>query len=85
MNYRLPMRQKTFVLIMKFFSQFVKIVVYLQQSLNSIQEFADCVYNNLTQFCVEFCKDCMIFQNSKIEFQMLQSKVNEPQRYQNSR
>ena len=70
---------------MKFFSQFVKIVVYLQQSLNSIQEFADCVYNNLTQFCVEFCKDCMIFQNSKIEFQMLQSKVNEPQRYKNSR
>ena len=28
------------------FSRFLKIVVYLQQSLNSIQEFADCVYND---------------------------------------
>ena len=28
-------------------SQFLKIVVYLQQNLNSVQEFADCVYDNL--------------------------------------
>ena len=40
------------------FSQFLKIVVYLQQSLNSIQEFANCVYGNLIQFCGKFCKDC---------------------------
>ena len=29
------------------FSQFLKIVVYLQQSLNSIKKFADCVYGDL--------------------------------------
>ena len=40
------------------FSRFLKIVVYLQQSLNSIQKFADCVYGYLIQFCQEFCKDC---------------------------
>ena len=26
--------------------------------MNSIQEFADCVYGNLIQFCGKFCKDC---------------------------
>ena len=47
------------------FSRFLKIVVYLQQSLNSIQEFADCVYDNLIQFCGEFCKDCDDFSELK--------------------
>ena len=35
------------------FSRFLKIVVYLQQSLNSIQEFADGIYDHLIQFCGE--------------------------------
>ena len=35
------------------FSRFSKIVVYLQQSLNSIQEFADGIYDHLIQFCGE--------------------------------
>ena len=47
------------------FSRFLKIFVYLQQSLNSIQEFADCVYVNLIQFCQEFCKDCNDFSELK--------------------
>ena len=34
-------------------SRFLKIVVYLQQSLNSIQEFADGIYDHLIQFCGE--------------------------------
>ena len=46
------------------FSRFLKIVVYLQQSLNSIQEFADCVYD-LIQFCGEFCKYCDDFSELK--------------------
>ena len=33
------------------FSRFLKTVVYLQQSLNSIQEFADGAYGGLVQFC----------------------------------
>ena len=47
------------------FSRFLKIVVYLQQSLNSIQEFADCVCDNLIQFCEEFCKDWNDFSELK--------------------
>ena len=46
-------------------SRFLKIVVYLQQSLNSIQEFADCIYDDLIQFCGEFCKDCDDFSELK--------------------
>ena len=47
------------------FSRFLKIVVYLQQNLNLIQEFTDCVYNNLIKFCGEFCKDCNDFSELK--------------------
>ena len=47
------------------FSRFLKIVVYLQQSLNSIQEFADCVYDDIIQFCGEICKDCNGFSELK--------------------
>ena len=47
------------------FSRFLEIVVYLQQSLNSIQEFADCIYDDLIQFCGEFCKDCDDFSELK--------------------
>ena len=46
-------------------SRFLKIVVYLQQSLNSIQEFTDCAYDDLIQFCGEFCKDCDDFSKLK--------------------
>ena len=47
------------------FSRFLKTVVYLQQSLNSIQEFADGAYGGLVQFCWEFCKDCDYFSELK--------------------
>ena len=47
------------------FSGFLKIVVYLQQIVNSIQEFADCVYDDLIQFCGEFCKNCDDFSELK--------------------
>ena len=40
-------------------------VVYLQQSMNSIQEFSDCVYDDLIQFCGEFCKNCNDFSELK--------------------
>ena len=43
------------------FSRFLKIAVYLQQSLNSIQEFADGIYDHLFQFC----KDCNDFSEFK--------------------
>ena len=33
--------------------------------MNSIQEFGDCVYDDLIQFCGEFCKDCNDFSELK--------------------
>ena len=47
------------------FSRFLKIVVHLQHNLKSIQEFTDYVYDNLIQFCGEFCKDCNDFSELK--------------------
>ena len=43
----------------KNFSRFLKVAIYLQNSLNTIQEFSDCLYDELIEFCNEFCKDCV--------------------------
>ena len=45
----------------KNFSRFLKVAIYLQNSLNTIQEFSDCLYDELIEFCNEFCKDCVDF------------------------
>ena len=45
----------------KFFSKFLKICVYLQDSINLVQEFSDCNYRKLIDFCEEFCDDCNDF------------------------
>ena len=43
------------------FSDFLKIVVYLQNTLNSVQELLDCNYEELKQSCQDFCGDCIDF------------------------
>ena len=40
------------------FSKFLQIVVYLQQSINTMKE---CFYDELIDFCNEFCDDCVDF------------------------
>ena len=45
----------------KIFSRFFKVAIYLQNSLSTIQEFSDYLYDELIEFCNEFCKDCVNF------------------------
>ena len=43
------------------FSKFLQVVVYLQNSINSIKDFLECFYDELLEFCNEFCGDCTNF------------------------
>ena len=42
------------------FSKFLQVVVYLQNSINSIKDFSEYFYDELLEFCNEFC-DCTDF------------------------
>ena len=39
------------------FSKFIQVVIYLQNSINSIKDFSECFYDKLLKFCNEFCDD----------------------------
>ena len=41
------------------FSKFLHVAIYLQNCINTIQEFSDCPHEELADFCQEFCKDCV--------------------------
>ena len=43
------------------FSKFLQVVVYLQNSINSIKDFSECFYDEIVEFCNEFCDDCTDF------------------------
>ena len=43
------------------FSKFLQVAVYLQNSINSIKDFLECFYDELLEFCNEFCDDCTDF------------------------
>ena len=43
------------------FSKFLQVTVYLQNSINSIKDFSECFYDELVEFCNEFCDDCTDF------------------------
>ena len=45
----------------KIFSKFLQVVVYLQNSVNSIKDFSECFYDEPVEFCNEFCDDCTNF------------------------
>ena len=49
----------------KNFSRFLKVAIYLQNSLNTIKEFSVCLYDELIEICNEFCKDCVDFADIK--------------------
>ena len=52
---------KDFPTYHKIFSRFLRVAIYLQNCLTHIQEFSDCVYDELIDFCLELCKDCENF------------------------
>ena len=49
----------------KCFEKFLKISVYLQNSINTINEFSECYKDELIDFCNEFCADCSNFAEIK--------------------
>ena len=60
------------------FAKFLRITIYLQNSINTIQEFFDCPHEELVDFCQEFCKDCVDFVEIKDRGSRVQIK-NTPQ------
>ena len=54
---------KDFPTYHKNFSRFLRIAIYLQNSLTRIQEFSDSVYDELIDYCSELCKDWEFFGN----------------------
>ena len=58
----------------KNFSRFLKVAIYLQNNLNTIQEFSDCLYYELIEFCNEFCKYCFDFVEIKERISDVQIK-----------
>ena len=69
---------KDFPTYHKNFSRFLRVAIYLQNCLNRIQEFSDCVYDELIEFCMEFCKDCENFLEIKVRISAVEIK-NTPQ------
>ena len=45
----------------KNFSKFLQVVIYPQNNINSIKDFSECFYDELVEFCNEFCDDCTNF------------------------
>ena len=43
------------------FCKFLQIIIFAQECINSLKEFSECFYNELTDFCNEYCKDCVDF------------------------
>ena len=41
----------------KHFSKFLKNCIYLHETINQIQNFSECTFNELVEFCKEFCED----------------------------
>ena len=49
----------------KYFEKFLRISVYLQNSINTINKFSDCYNDKLINFCNEFCANCSYFAKIK--------------------
>ena len=69
---------KDFPTYHKKFSRFLRVAIYLQNCLTRIQEFSDCVYDELIDFCSELCKDCENFLEIKERISAVEIK-NTPQ------
>ena len=49
----------------KCFEKFLRISVYMQNSINTINKFSGCCNDELNDFCNEFCADCSDFAEIK--------------------
>ena len=49
----------------KCFQKFLRISVYLQNSINTINKFSECYNDELIDFCNELCADCSDFAEIK--------------------
>ena len=58
------------------FTKFIHISIYLQNSIDTIQEFSDCPHEELLNFCLEFCSDCVDFIEIKERISDMDMKNN---------
>ena len=65
---------KDFPTYYKIFSRFLCVAIYLQNCLTCIQEFSDCIYDELINFCLELCKDCENFLEIKERISSVETK-----------
>ena len=59
------------------FCQFLQIIIFAQQSIDSLKEFSDCFYDELTDFCNGYCKDCSDFTELKEKISDIEVKSKE--------
>ena len=69
----------------KCFEKFLIVSVYLQNSINTINEFSECYNDELIDFCNEFCADCSDFAEIKEPVLYLLVKNKQGSKFQNSR
>ena len=56
------------------FTKFLHISIYLQNSVDTIQEFCDCPHEELLNFCLEFCSGCVDFIEIKLRISNVDMK-----------
>ena len=69
----------------KCFEKFLIVSVYLQNSINIINEFSECYNDELIDFCNEFCADCSDFAEIKEPVLDVLVKNKQGSKFQNSR
>ena len=69
----------------KCFEKFLIVSVYLQNSINTINEFSEYYNDELIDFCNEFCADCSDFAEIKEPVLYVLVKNKQGSKFQNSR
>ena len=59
------------------FCKFLQIVVYTQECINSMKEFSECFYDELINFCNDYCKDCIDFIELKEKISDIEIKTKQ--------
>ena len=61
------------------FCKFLQIVIYAQQCINSMKDFSECCYDELIDFCNNYCKDCVDFIELKEKISDIEIKSKQQQ------
>ena len=65
------------------FCKFLQIIIFAQECINSMKDFSECLYDVLTYFCYEYCKDCVDFIELKEKISDTKLNLNRNLKFQN--